>query len=578
MHRRQYEPRAHVLPAAPLAREAALSTGASDDVGGAAQPSARPVLAEPITITLSASCSLSARNADLIAAGGARLTLGEERWASIEAAHRRLGRVIDEARTVYGITTGFGPLANRALAPGQAVGLQHGLVAHLATGIGPAFGWREARLILLARLLSIAAGYSGASPVLVRLLLTVLDSDLAPSIPTRGTVGASGDLTPLAHMALCLMGRASFIDADGEAVAPAEAFARLRLSPLTLEARDGLALVNGTSAMTGLSVRNGLRAARLLAWSEALSHGMAELQRARAEHWDQVFAVVRPHPGQQGVTRRLAALRADGARLALDPAAAIPGGAHRAVAAETEGPDDEAMQDAYSLRCVPQILGAAADAFAFHDCVVERELNAVTDNPIFPEGPTPALHGGNFMGSHVAIAADLLANATLTVAQLVERQTARLTDERLNRGLPPFLQRGTPGLNSGLMGAQVTATALLAEMRTRAVPAAAQSISTNAANQDVVSMGTIAARNAALQLDDTARILAILALSVAQGIDVIDARGDAHGLSAASRAIHGLIRTESAPLLEDRPLAGDIVRIASLIEGAPPPAEPYRDC
>ncbi|MEL6577131.1 MAG: aromatic amino acid ammonia-lyase, partial [Pseudomonadota bacterium] len=485
----------------------------------ATHSSVRPGVSEPRTITLGATCALSSRDADRVAAGETRLVLSEERWARIEAAHSRLGRVIDEARTVYGITTGFGPLANRALAPGQAVSLQHGLVAHLATGIGPDFGWHEARLILLARLLSIAAGYSGASPALVRLLLAVLDSDLAPSVPTRGTVGASGDLTPLAHMALCLMGRASFMDADGTPVAPSEAFARLAMPPLTLAARDGLALVNGTSAMTGLSVRNGLRAARLLAWSETLSHGMAELQHARAEHWDPVFATVRPHPGQQAVTQRLAALRAGGARLVMSPVAAATGTAHRAVDAGPQRPDDEAMQDAYSLRCVPQILGAAADAFAFHHAVVERELNAVTDNPIFPEGPTPALHGGNFMGSHVAIAADLLANATLTIAQLAERQIARLTDERLNRGLPPFLQRGTPGLNSGLMGAQVTATALLAEMRTRAVPAAAQSISTNAANQDVVSMGTIAARNAALQLDDTARILAILALGVAQGID-----------------------------------------------------------
>ncbi|MEM7529424.1 MAG: aromatic amino acid ammonia-lyase [Pseudomonadota bacterium] len=514
---------------------------------------------------------LSIDTALRIAEGRCHAVISQNGADRIAASHQRLQSVIAEGRVVYGITTGFGPLANRQLAPGQATALQEGLIAHLATGLGAPFSWLEARLILLARLSSITQGYSGASPRLVALLCSVLNSPFAPRMPSRGTVGASGDLTPLSHMALSLMGRAPFIDREGRAVPAEDVFEALDTQPLDLSARDGLALVNGTSAMTGVAVLNGARLRGLTGWATALSFALGEVMGARAEHWHRSFAKARPHPGQAAVTEKLADWSGMSGRLAKTPAATLVAALETV---PTDVPIAEAMQEAYSLRCVPQILGAAADAVGFHNQVVERELNAATDNPIFPDDPAepPALHGGNFMGSHVALASDLLANATLTVAQLAERQIARVTDERLNRGLPPFLHRGEPGLNSGFMGAQVTATALLAEMRTRAVPAAVQSISTNAANQDVVSMGTIAARNAALQLDDTAQILSILALAVVQGIDIVDLRGEGAGFSPVSRMIHAQVRALSAPLERDRPLSDDIARIAAWITAKAPMA------
>ncbi|MEO1312877.1 MAG: aromatic amino acid ammonia-lyase, partial [Pseudomonadota bacterium] len=231
--------------------------------------------------------------------------------------------------------------------------------------------------------------------------------------------------------------------------------------------------------------------------------------------------------------------------------------------------EDVAGQDAYTLRCVPQIIGACIDTMAWHRTIVETELCSATDNPIFPGDPDrPALHGGNFMGQHVGLASDALSNAILVLAGLMERQVARLTDERLNNGLPAFLAGGTSGLNSGFMGAQVTATALLAEMRSNAGAVSVQSISTNAANQDVVSMGTIAARKCADHLRETNRIQAILALCIAQGVDFI---GTAEPWAPATLALHSSIRKHAPKLERDRALAAEIELVSEQICSEDPP-------
>lgn len=512
-----------------------------------------------------------------IAEGRAVPVLAPAARGRIAAAHARLAACIAESRHVYGVTTGFGPLAGRLVGAEAAAELQEGLIAHLATGVGPALSWSEARMVVLARLVSIAQGWSGASPALADLLAALLASPFAPRIPSKGTVGASGDLTPLAHVALALTGRGAFLAEGGAPVDNARVFAALGLPPHRLAARDGLALVNGTSAMTGIAVLSARRAARLVAWGEALSVGVAELLRGRAEAWHPAFAEARPHPGQRTSAARLRTRIAHGSRMRGGLAAdrrLLPAGAPG-----TAPGVEEPLQDAYTLRCVPQILGAVRDVLAFHDATVLRELNAATDNPIFPGTGAPALHGGNFMGQHVAFAADALSSGVIAAAGLAERQIARLTDERLNGGLPAFLHRGAPGLNSGFMGAQVTATALLAEMRSNAVPASIQSISTNGANQDVVSMGTIAARKCAAHLDDAARIAAILALAVAQGVDIVAAgegggagAGEAGaGFSEATRALAAEVRRISPPLERDRPLSDEIEAVAGLIGGSLPP-------
>jgi len=511
---------------------------------------------------------LEPKTVALIAHGHTVPVLCAEARARVAAAHARLEQCIAERRLVYGVTTGFGPLADRIVSPSDGRTLQENLINHLASGVGAPLDWARARAVALARLNSLLQGVSGASPAAVDLLVALLASPLAPDIPEKGTVGASGDLTPLAHLALALMGRGGFRDATGRQVSTHAAFALLGRAPLTLDARDGLALVNGTSAMTGIAAVNAEAARRLLAWSSALTAAAGELLGVRTEAWHPAFAAVRPHPGQAEARRAIAG-HVDGSGLTVEDRAA----ARRLEPDLATSRQRRAPQDAYCLRCAPQVIGACLDTADWHGQIVTTELNSATDNPIFPDpasgADSPALHGGNFMGQHVAFAADALSNALCVAAGLAERQLARLTDETLNGGLPAFLHRGPAGLNSGLMGAQVTATALHAEMRSRAIPASIQSISTNAANQDVVSMGTIAARRTAEHLADAWRIQAILALAVAQGLDILDGSGRG-AASPAFRALRDRVRTVAPPLESDRPLSAEIEALASAMADTDP--------
>jgi len=510
---------------------------------------------------------LSIADVTALAEGRAMLALSDATLRRCEAAHARLERVIAERRHVYGITTGFGPLANRLIPPEDGERLQQNLVHHLASGVGPALGWSQARAVVLARLLWISRGVAGASQAAIEALVAVINSDLAPNLPARGTVGASGDLTPLAHLVLCLQGRGSFQSATGECVAGNAALAHLGLAPLTLAHRDGLALVNGTSAMTGIAALNASAAHRALDWAVALTAGLFEALDGHAEAWHPHLAALRPHPGQIDVTHALSR------RIAGSHLCAHPLTAHRTLSPEeAEAVEDLPAQDAYTLRCAPQVLGAVQDTLAFHDTVVLRELNSVSDNPVFPEDPDcPALHGGNFMGQHVALASDALSNAVLVMASFAERQIARLTDEVLNKGLPAFLQRGTCGLNSGFMGAQVTATALVAELRTTGGSASMQSLSTNGANQDVVSLGTIAARLAANRLAMLTQLHAILAMTVAQALELrLETRGDTV-LAPAQVALLDWVRDQTPRLEEDRPLGPEIEALSTTIAHMSPP-------
>jgi tyrosine ammonia-lyase len=511
--------------------------------------------------------ALSLPDAAAAAEGRVLVAVGPDAMSRVAAARARLDACIAERRVVYGVTTGFGPLADRIVPADQIEVLQENLINHLASGVGAAMPWAAARATALARLNSLLQGWSGASEELVELLARLLNSDLAPAIPEKGTVGASGDLTPLSHMALALMGRGGFIDPEGRPVANAAAFAALGRPPLTLAARDGLALVNGTSAMTGVALLNAVAAARLVAWAETLTVAVAELLRGRTEAWSDAFSAARPHPGQDRSAAALRRCASGSARLVQTPAA-------EAILPENAKPRraGRVAQDAYSLRCAPQVLGAVRDTLDWHDTVVERELNSATDNPILPEDGPPALHGGNFMGQHVGLASDALATAIVVAAGFAERQVARLTDERLNDGLPTFLHRGPAGLNSGFMGAQVTATALVAEMRARGGAASAQSLSTNGANQDVVSMGTIAARAAAAQIEDARRVLAILALAAAQGVDIVanGAAPAAAGFGRSTVALWRWVRARAPEMPGDRPLGPEIEAVAAAMAAHDP--------
>ncbi len=479
-----------------------------------------------------------------VARRGAKVGLAAEAWSAVEASQEFMRREADSGRRIYGITTGFGPLADHHLHPQDAGELQRNLVYHLATGVGEPFARDVTRAIMATRLAALARGYSAVDPKAVRLVAECLNIGLEPVVPSLGTVGASGDLTPLAHIALALMGEAAFWESD---------LAAHGLDPLEPAGRECLGLVNGTAAMTGLAALNGADA--MQAWELALSLAAAnaEVFEARAEAFDSLLGDVRPHLGQVATLEGLDA-RLRGAQRLVTKASSID------MEKASSGPTNGHMlaQDPYTIRCVPQVFGAIHDVISNHNATVETELRSVTDNPLFDAANERIIHGGNFMGQHVAFASDALHNALVQLAVHSERVVARLVDTRRNGDLPPFLQGQETGLHSGFMGAQVTATALVAHLRTHATPASIQSIATNADNQDIVSMGTIGALRTWQSMQRVFEVLAIEAMVVVQAMEL--SGGD---YSPHAKALAETVRSHVPTLRADRPLSDEITQLAA---------------
>ena len=490
---------------------------------------------------------------------GAGVVLDADVLRAAERGRQQLDHLIDERRLIYGVTTGYGPLAGRHIDPSKAGELQRNLIYHLASGTGPELEPTTVRAIMAVRLNTLAQGHSAVRPETLDRLAQWLNADLVPVVPCRGTVGASGDLTPLAHIALALMGEAEVCD-NGTRKPAATALAERGWTPLTPEAKDALALVNGTAAMTGIAALNGQAALRSVDTALRCTVAYAECLHGRLEAWQSTLGAVRPHPGQQEAHRRLLALSEGSERLIPAQPQYLPKQVDDAAPVH----DSHAvLQDPYTIRCAPQLFGAILDVIDFHNTTVNREINAVTDNPIFDPDEDAVLHGGNFYGQHIAFAADSLSNAVINLAVHTERMIARITDERQNGGLPAFLQGTDTGLHSGLMGAQVSASAIVAELRSLAHPASIQSVPTNANNQDVVTMGTIAARKTADALVQVHELQAIGALTMAQGMDLL---GN-DGFSPASVALRDWVRELSPPITTDRPLYKDIDRVAQALRG-----------
>ena len=497
-------------------------------------------------------------------ADGAGATLGDAARARVADAQATLERAIAARRRIYGVTTGYGPLASHPVTPEQSATLQRNLVYHLASGVGPPFTDRQVRAIMAARVASLARGHSGIGHELLDLVLNCLNRGVHPVVPCMGTVGASGDLTPLAHVALALMGEGE-CTLDGHRYPSAVALQVAGLRPVQLGPKEGIALVNGTSAMTGVAALNAVRASRLvrLAFRSAVAH--AEVFTGRREAWDPRFGIARPHRGQRLAHQRLQRLIQGSSRLLnYDD---LPPRLDESGLADGLLPEGELPQDAYTIRCVPQLFGAVLDVLRFHQETVHTELRSASDNPLVFPDEEALLHGGNFYGQHISFASDALMLAIVKTAVWSERAIARLTDRARNQGLPAFLHGGPAGLNSGFMGAQVTASALVAELRSRAHPASIQSISTNADNQDVVTLGTIAARKASEALDLAWNVLAIQAMTLAQAVELRAGNGSGGAFSASTEELVALVRTAHPPLTTDRPLSPEIARVATLLEG-----------
>ena len=482
-----------------------------------------------------------------IAAGRAALQLDD--WTPVDKSAALVAAAAAGDAPVYGVNTGFGKLASTRIAKDQLAALQLNLIRSHAVGVGAPMSPEVVRLMLATKAGSLARGFSGVRRDVVQSLLDAFNAGFIPYVPCQGSVGASGDLAPLAHLTLALMGEGEALVA-GKRIPARDELARLELQPLTLAAKEGLALINGTQASTALALHALLRLEGLFA--TALASGAMTLDAARGSDgpFDARIHEVRGHPGQievAGIYREL-----------------LAGSAIRA--SHREG--DERVQDPYCLRCQPQVMGACLDQARYTAAVLVREANAVTDNPLVFDDVM--LSGGNFHAEPVAFAADNLALAIAEVGAIAERRIAMLIDPGISR-LPPFLTADA-GLHSGFMIAHVTAAALASENKSLAHPASVDSLPTSANQEDHVSMATFAARRLHAMLDNTAHIIAIELLAAAQGIDFLRPLQS----SAPVEALHTRLRADCASSPADHYLAPDIERAAALVqagvlkaEGAP---------
>ncbi len=492
----------------------------------------------PHTLTIDGE-HLTLESLDLIARGDARLALGDGARRSVAASRARLESIMSSGHAVYGANTGFGALSDVRIPPADIEQLQANLIRSHCAGVGEPLPATVVRAVIALRANVLARGHSAVRVELVEALLSLYNAGIVPCIPSRGSVGASGDLAPLAHLGLALMGEGDVV-LQGAKVAAAEALRRAGLKPLTLASREGLALVNGTQVMTASGALTLLRAESLMTHADIAGAMTLEGLLGSARPFDARLAQLRPHPGHASVAFNLRAL--------LEGSGIME--SHR---------NCGRVQDAYSLRCMPQVHGAARDALAYARRVLEVEVNAVTDNPLFFLDDGESIPCGNFHGAPVAQAMDLVCLALADVASISERRGERLVNPAMS-GLPAFLAPN-PGLESGFMMSQVTAAALASESKTLATPASVDSIPTGAGKEDHVSMGVGAALKAVVVASNYETILAIEMMAAARAIDL---RRPLRS-SPALEAVHAVLRSKVPPLERDRSLSQDIEAIGALI-------------
>jgi len=471
--------------------------------------------------------------------------------AALEASRRRVEAAIASGQTIYGINTGFGKLANVRIAPGDLDRLQVNLIRSHAAGVGAPMPAEVVRALMLLRANVLVRPTSGVRPALVEALVALLNSGLIPEVPEQGSVGASGDLAPLSHVALALMGEGRLL-VDGRPHDATAALAAAGLTPYCFAPKEGLAFINGTQAQTAMLALLVHDAEHLWRSSVAAAAMSLEALRGTPTPFDERIHAARPHAGQGEAARLMRELLADSA------------------IRESHREDDPRVQDAYSLRCTPQVLGAVRDAIAFAAQTAAVELNASTDNPlVFENGDV--LSGGNFHGQPVAQALDFLAVALTTLQAISERRVERLVNPDLSQGLPAFLT-GDPGLSSGYMMVQITAAALVAESRTLCYPASVGSIPTDANQEDFVPMGMGAAWKARRILANALHVVAAEVLCGAQGLRLLLPLTPARKIGRLLERLDAL--DPAVPTLaEDRPPAPDLARLAeALREGVFDPA------
>src|SRR4051812_9856402 len=485
--------------------------------------------------------SLTVDDAYAVAVGRLRVELAPKARERMLRTRAVVDDIVDRNAIVYGVTTGFGKLSEVAIPHDKLAELQVNLVRSHAAGVGPLLPEREARAMMLLRANVIAKGYSGARPALVDLLTGMLNAGLYPPIPEQGSVGASGDLAPLAHLALALIGEGDLYRGEDRADA-ATLLSFAGLKPVRLGPKEGITLINGTQAHTAVAALGVVDAHRL--WQVAHLAGAMSLEALLGTPvaFD---ARIQDARGQLGQAASAALLRA------LLQSSEIR---------ESHRENDPRVQDPYALRCMPQVHGPVLDAIDFCAGVIGRELNAATDNPLVFSDTGELLSGGNFHGQAVAMALDFLAIAMTNLATMAERRIDRLVNPDLNYGLPPFLTKDA-GVNSGFMMAQVTAASLASECKVLSHPASVDTIPTDGNKEDVVPMAMGAAWKLRRIVRNVQYVLAIELLCAAQGIDF---RAPLRPARAVARA-HEAVRRRVSPLDQDRVLSTDIERMARAI-------------
>jgi len=468
---------------------------------------------------------------------GAPVALDGDGWRALETAAEAVGTILASGRTVYGVNTGFGLLAQTRIPRDRLLELQRNLILSHSCGVGSPLERRVVRLAMALKAIGLARGHSGVRRVVVERLLALLDADALPVIPSQGSVGASGDLAPLAHLACALIGVGE-IALGRDSLPAGEALARLGLEPLTLGPKEGLALINGTQISAAIALDVLFTAERVFGSALIAGALSTDALKGSAAAFDPRIHAARGQPGQIDVARVLAALIEGSGILSSHSGCAR-------------------VQDPYSFRCQPQVMGAALDLIRNCARTLEIEANAATDNPLlFGE---EALSGGNFHAEPVAFAADILAIALCEVGSISERRTAVLVDPKMS-GLPPFLVEDS-GVNSGFMIAQVTAAALVSENKSLAYPASVDTIPTSAGQEDHVSMATHAAMKARRIAENAAGAVGIELLAAAQGIDFHAPLRTSPPLSR----VHEAIRAEVPFYDADRYLADDLAKARSTV-------------
>ena len=460
----------------------------------------------------------------------------------VKKSRNQVEDLVKANKVVYGITTGFGSFSDTKISPEEAIELQENLIESHSAGTGDLLPVEVVRAMMLLRANALAKGHSGIRYSTLKLLLEMLNKEVHPLVPSQGSVGASGDLVPLAHMSLALLGKGE-VEFRGEFIPADKALKKVGLKSIKLKSKEGLALINGTQMMGALGSIALFEADRLLKYADIALSLTMEALKGIAAPYDDLIHKVRPHPGQGLVAKNIKKL-VKNSSLVLDER-------------------EDRVQDAYTIRCAPQVHGASRDSIAHVFEIFNREINSATDNPLLFPDEDRVISGGNFHGQPLALSLDYLSLAVSELGNISERRVARLVDSNLNYGLPMFLTE-YGGLNSGYMIAQYTAASLVSENKVMSSPASIDSITTSANQEDHVSMGSISANKIQKVVENLKSILAIELIVAAQAIEF--RTNDINDLGDGTKIIYNYIRDRVPALNGDRVIAKDIAEAKKIVE------------